>query len=62
MSHLAKADATKIFYLEDCDLENKVKVTIISSALKLVRTIYQCKFEENPSTSSKDIRLTRLLP
>ena len=38
-----------------CDLENEVKVNKILSALKLVIMMYLCKFEENPSTGSKDI-------
>ena len=52
----------KIFYLQDCDFENEVKVTKVYSALKLVTMIYVCKFEENPSTGSKDIRITRQWP
>ena len=50
----------KIFYFQDYDLENEVKVTKSKSALKLASMIYLCKCEENPSTGSKDIPLTRL--
>ena len=50
----------KIFHLKDHDLENKVKVTKMLSALKLVTIIYICKFGENLSIGSKDIPLTRL--
>ena len=40
-------------FMSFCDLENKVKVTNILSALKLVLVIQLCKFEENPSIGSK---------
>ena len=45
-----------------CDLENKIIVTTILSTLMLVTMIYPCKFEENLSTGSQDIPLTRLWP
>ena len=44
----------KIFHLQDHDLENKVKITIIKSALMLAAMIYLCKSEENQFTGSKD--------
>ena len=50
----------KIFHLQDYDLENEVKVNKILSALEFVTIIYLCKFDENQSTGSKDISLTRL--
>ena len=42
-------------FMSSCDLENEVMVTQISSALKLVLMVQLCKFEENPSTGSRDI-------
>ena len=47
-----------MFYVQDYDLENEIKVTKITPALKLVTTIYLCKLGENPSSGLKDILLT----
>ena len=47
-------------FMSSCDLENEVKVTKILSAHDIVPVLHVCKFEENPSTCSRNILHTRL--
>ena len=48
----------EISYIQDFDLENRVKVTKIKSTLQIVLEVYLCWIGGNQAKGSKDISIS----